>query len=148
MGFWSSRSSGVLRKLASFTAEDVDPLGDLGPPSSSPIRTSVWPFWKGLLARRSPTLPPCTGVWKYESSSHHVEITRRCVETFITRSFYVHVVRVIWKTWEHYEKLYSVLLFTFVSYVSYIIKWISAHKWATIPYYFQRPHCIRYMEHF
>lgn len=57
----SSRSSGGFRKLPSFTAEDVDPRGDLGPPSGSPISTSVRPFWKGLLERRSPILPLCTG---------------------------------------------------------------------------------------
>jgi len=57
----SSRSSGGFRKLPSFTAEDVDPRGDLGPPSGSPISTSVRPFWKGLLDRRSPILPLCTG---------------------------------------------------------------------------------------
>lgn len=41
MGFWSSRSSGGISKLPSFTADEVDPRGDLGPPSGSPIRTSV-----------------------------------------------------------------------------------------------------------
>jgi len=68
----SSRSSGGFRKLPSFTAEDVDPRGDLGPPSGSPISTSVRPFWKGLLERRSPILPLCTGCCQQSLCLHEL----------------------------------------------------------------------------
>lgn len=44
IGSGLSISPGKFNKFASLIADDVEPLGERGPPSVSPINTSVLPF--------------------------------------------------------------------------------------------------------
>lgn len=62
----------VLKKF-SLIADDVEPRGDLGPPSGSPINTSVLPFWNGLLERLSPNFAVTDGCYYPKRKRYNVK---------------------------------------------------------------------------